>query len=297
MNYPELTAQLKHLYGFGTVQILGRIEGGYWSEVLSLTTDRGSFALRRYHPDYVPQGVQWEHGLMRFLGSTIPQVPVPVEQIDGSTHFVDEGRVAALFPLMSGHHPDSVQAMEEFIIRSARGRAEGPQLVGHNAFESRGEVANRIGQLRAERNYCRVFTSNLIREKRSPVFGPIQGDYYPGNLLIEEGRITAVLDWDECRSDWQCYELARATWEFSRDQSSDSLDRPRVVSFLEGYQDAGGPVPAAEFDLLTPFMRCALLQDLLFGISEATKGRTWEVSYSAYLLRSLENLEATEWAS
>ena len=341
MNHPELTAQLKHLYGFGTVQILGRIEGGYWSEVLSLTTDRGSFALLRYHPGYVPQGVQWEHGLMHFLGSTIPQVPVPVEQIDGSTHFVDKGRVAALFPLMGGHHPDSLEAMEAgaarmmaqlhraglgypersprpgmpslneldwdhnwmwnwdevvaFMSRAVTGWAEGLKLVGANAVESLEELANRIGQIESERSYCQSLTIALVRDGRLLTRGPIHGDYYPGNLLVEGGRITAVLDWDECRPDWQCYELARASWEFFQDQSSYSFDKSWALSFLEEYQEAGGPVPAAEFELLVPFMRCALLQDLLFEISEAIKGKAWEVTYSVSLLRSLENLTTTRW--
>ncbi len=97
---------LEDQYGFGAVQIRERLEGGYWSEVFRVAADGGDYAFRRYHPGAVPAGVPWEHGLTRFLGSTIEQVPVPLRQVDGSTFSVDEGRVVALFPLMRGSRPE-----------------------------------------------------------------------------------------------------------------------------------------------------------------------------------------------
>ena len=177
-----------------------------------------------------------------------------------------------------------------FLDQIARKGLEGMHTSGPDAVESLRELIARRAQITDERTYLRSRITSLAESGRVLVFGPIQGDYYNGNLLAEDDRVTAVLDWDECRPDWQCYELARATWEFCHDEASHTLDGPRALSFVQGYQDANGPVPSREFDLLVLFMRCALFQDLMFEVSEANRGKELTAWYWVWPLRSLESL-------
>ncbi|HEV3049412.1 MAG TPA: phosphotransferase [Longimicrobium sp.] len=160
----------------------------------------------------------------------------------------------------------------------------------------------------ATREELRAFTAALGREgldlprelatfrewiarlagERPLATGLIHGDYYPDNLLEEHGRITGVLDWDECRPEWLVYELARATWEFCSE--GESLGLPRARSFVQAYCEAGGPVPEGEWDLLVPFIRYTRLEDALFALNEALRGGAWDGEHTEYHLCNLRAL-------
>ena len=129
--------------------------------------------------------------------------------------------------------------VQDYLDQISSKKLEGVRTSGPDVVESVREVIARSTQIADERDSLRSQIAALAKSGRELVFGPIQGDYYSGNLLVEDDRITAVLDWDESRSDWQCYELARATWEFCHHKAKHTLDEPRDLSFIQCYQDAG----------------------------------------------------------
>jgi Ser/Thr protein kinase RdoA (MazF antagonist) len=150
------------------------------------------------------------------------------------------------------------------------------------------EISSRRKQISAERIEAQR-TLARIASTRQLITAPIHGDYYPGNLLEVDGSISAVLDWDECRSDWLIYEVARALWEFARNESDGSLQDGLATQFLETYS-ARFDALNNEFDLITSLIRCIRIEEVVFSLGEAVRGEWWDPEYTLYNLIALDNL-------
>ena len=61
----------------------------------------------------------YEHRLLHHLHAHLPQVPAPLPARDGSSYFVDQGRIACLFPWMPGEMADGddVRFMNDVAMR------------------------------------------------------------------------------------------------------------------------------------------------------------------------------------
>jgi Ser/Thr protein kinase RdoA (MazF antagonist) len=152
------------------------------------------------------------------------------------------------------------------------------------------EIVERRPQIEAEWRDMGRWVARLVASGRPLHFAPIHGDYYSRNLLVEGERVTAVLDWDDCQSEWLALELGRAVWEFCKCKRRHTLQLPRASAFLAAYQEAGGPVPQREVDLLVPFMRYTRLMEVLSDLTRAARGQGWDAEYTLHNLLSLENL-------
>jgi Ser/Thr protein kinase RdoA (MazF antagonist) len=135
-----------------------------------------------------------------------------------------------------------------------------------------------------------AWVARLAASGRRLQVAPVHRDYHRRNMLVEEGRVTAVLDWEDCQIDGVVLELGRAVWEFCQCKRRHILLPARARAFLAAYQEAGGPVPETDFDLLLPFIRCTLLIDALTDLGNAEGGGAWDAGYTCHNLRSLENL-------
>lgn len=140
-----------------------------------------------------------------------------------------------------------------------------------------------IAQAREE---LRDWVAGLRDGGRPLLLAPTHCDYWSNNILVQDGQISAVLDWDGCKAEWLFYALGRATWDFCKTRQGHRLDHPKAWRFLQAYCAAGGPVPPAEFDLLVPVMRCICLIEVLLGLQEAE-----EVGLSEHVLDHLLWLE------
>lgn len=162
--------------------------------------------------------------------------------------------------------------------------------IGEKAEDCITEIVARRGQLEQELKIVRSWIERLKNSNRKLLFAPTHGDYYPSNLLTESNRISAVLDWDECRSEWLAYEFGRAVWEFCRDESDGGLISEAANLFVKTYNEAGGVVRDGEYDLLVPFIRSIRVQEILFSLGEAVRGEWWEPEYTLYNFMALDNL-------
>ncbi|MDY6770923.1 MAG: phosphotransferase [Candidatus Nanohaloarchaea archaeon] len=68
--------------------------------------------------------------------------------------------------------------------------------------------------------------------------GIIHLDYRPGNLMWDDGDVTAVLDWDNARAGDQLYDYVNAETSFVENAPEKHQDNVRQ-SFRQGYEDAG----------------------------------------------------------
>ncbi|MEM1256864.1 MAG: phosphotransferase [Cyanobacteria bacterium P01_H01_bin.21] len=137
-----------------------------------------------------------------------------------------------------------------------------------------------------ERERLRDWVATLRDSQRSPLFAPTHCDYWCNNILIKDGQISAVVDWDDCKAEWLFYALGRATWDFSKDKGQHRLNYQKAVRFLQAYQAAGGPVPSTDFTLLIPVMRCVCIIEVLIGLQEAE-----EFGLNKHILHHLLSLE------
>jgi hypothetical protein len=84
---------------------------------------------------------------------------------------------------------------------------------------------------------------------------PIHGDFYRGNVLVDDGEIVAVIDWMDATLEPMEQEVAWSTWEFCRNEAGDGLIEPLAERFMRAYIEAGGPANVrAPFDPI-PWIR------------------------------------------
>jgi Ser/Thr protein kinase RdoA (MazF antagonist) len=126
---------------------------------------------------------------------------------------------------------------------------------------------------------------------RTLLRAPIHGDIYAANLLSEDERITAIIDWDECQFEPLVYELGRVLWEFAKDSRTHVLDEGKRQRFLASYWSAGGPVPPEETDLLVPYICMLRIIESLLYLHNSTTGDFWDARYTLVNLMALERLQ------
>lgn len=91
----------------------------------------------------------------------------------------------------------------------------------------------------------------------------IHGDYHPGNLKFQNGKVTGVFDFDWSKMDSRCVDVGLAVVYFCfawKGASDGDLELDRVGSFLKAYQEAAGyrgvlgPLNSAEVECLPDMM-------------------------------------------
>jgi Ser/Thr protein kinase RdoA (MazF antagonist) len=247
-----------------------------------------------------PESVRWEHALLRFLAEEIEQVIVPLAALDGATLYIDDGRVVSVFPFVGG---------EELRSHEAKFRRELPTLLArlHRRAHAWPMTEQRPGvpSLR-ERDWDRndwwdwslvQKTPPLVRafeELREWVAGAhdlcvcaIHGDFHSGNVLVRDGRIAAVIDWQYARLDWPALELAGAAWDLAWDGRSPTIDAALRDDIIRNYVAAGGPgEPAA----VVPLMRLESLVSALVALTRAARGLSWNREFTRLLIATLDEL-------
>lgn len=89
-------------------------------------------------------------------------------------------------------------------------------------------------------------------DRRHPRRYPLHADAYPGNVLVREGRIVALLDWDEAIIGPPERELAWAAMEWGDGLWADT--REAVHEFVAEYRSAGGPAePLDDVAITQPY--------------------------------------------
>lgn len=154
------------------------------------------------------------------------------------------------------------------------------------------EINHHKKLIREEKELIRKWSLDLVENGPNLLAGPIHGDYYRGNILTtKDGKITALIDWDECCKEWFVYELARSVWEFCIDEKSGHLNRSHAQKFISAYKRAGGPLSESEAPLIIPFIRYVRLIEILFDLQQGLSGESWDPEYLAENLTGLITLK------
>lgn len=167
---------------------------------------------------------------------------------------------------------------------------ETQEPIGQRFWQSCGEwaaaIADRGQQIAQERSYFQRWIADLVLSDHPLTTGLLHDDFHGGNLLVADGEVTALLDWDGCHPDWLLFDLSNALWEFCSDDENHTVSLPDALAFLNVYAAAGGPIPEAEFELILPAIRCRRLIEILTALRGIATGAAWDESPD-YLLHNL----------
>lgn len=100
---------------------------------------------------------------------------------------------------------------------------------------------------------------------------PLHGDFYAGNVLVRDGRIEGLLDWDEAFLGPPERELAWAAWEWSGGLSTADLNA--AESFVYFYSLAGGPAEPIDREAIRQLVRERLRWEAEYVRAAAKAGR------------------------
>jgi Ser/Thr protein kinase RdoA (MazF antagonist) len=215
--------------------------------------------------------VEYELRATEFLAQRGFPTPAPVRATDGSLWGTIDDRPAALFTYAAGAHPtglmDGYFSADLRLGRKAAGLAA--RMHGLTADQSfPGRQTTRLDPLERIQTFLRSPDADLpvlrqatrhltaLQEKVADVYanpaglrqGLVHNDISAVNLLLDQsGDITALIDFDDCMTSFQLYDLGRIaeTWGRTADRHADLT---RIKELIEAY-DATRPLTDREAEL------------------------------------------------
>ncbi|HJV14885.1 MAG TPA: phosphotransferase, partial [Propionibacteriaceae bacterium] len=260
---PDLLSAVSQAYELTAPLRVQRLSGGYANDVFLLDGAQ-PVVLHIKHPPLDLESLSWEHQLQQLLGVQLPEVPAPLPARDGRTFLLHQQRPVWLTPYVSGVPAGLAdrRAVAAGLGRLHSIRIDVPARPGHQrlsdlpippirqmpaAFDSWLPL---IAQARSDA----LEVISHIAKTRSVAVGVTHNDIFPGNVLVENAQLTALLDWEEADIDWLVWDLASSIGPFCS-TSDGALDGSATQDFIDSYRAAGGRVPIEEDDLIIPLMR------------------------------------------
>ncbi len=272
-----------------------QLSGGEESEVWLTISDDGPFVVRINPPRRSLAQLIWTHQLMLSLRPLLPTVIAPLRAIDGSTLFLYDEHPIALFPFVEGHHLDREQPSQRLaaaqILAHLHSAMQTVVAASHHITRHVVQVSHlpRIEDPHFLKDpELDAWNVALMQQPASYTCGPIHGDYYRRNLLVRDGKIAALLDWDDAHTDFLMQEVAWSAWEFCKASSRDNWHPERVRAYLQAYRDAGGPCKEEEYAALMPFIRWRLREEIRYHLAEEAAGQDGAHEYVGEILRAFQ---------
>jgi homoserine kinase type II len=261
---PDELAVILAEYELGEYQDSQGFARGADQTNIHLTTSQGKYAFRYYEKrpeDYV----RFEIDLLHFLGARSYPCPAPIQRRDGSYFGIYSGKpyvlfmfadgehddngdnyrlvapaLATLHNLTSGHMPAYAEARTPYGAAYAQSRAEANAM----SMTDRSEAQERLRWIDAE-----LTTLQLSRDLPK---GVCHCDTNPSNFLYEDGKLSAVLDFDQSSYTWLLYDVAQLIYWWACPNDGDiQLDRSRdLIAQYETVRKLSGDEKRRLFDVL-----------------------------------------------
>jgi homoserine kinase type II len=290
-----LLRAVEERYAIGEITSVRRLHGGYANDVFLLTTSTDQVVVRVKYPPVDLDSIAWEHQLLTVLNAPMPEVPAPLRSRDGTTMFLHDGRPVSMMPYIPGAsaRPENRLAVARTLGRLHSTAVDLPERPNHLRlgdvpFPEIRQFPTALEQWRPRIREARTAAIDLVRQlstTRGLRTGITHNDVFPGNVLIHDGRISALLDWEEADVDWLIWDLACSLWT-SCNHRDEEFDANAATAFLAAYREVVGPVPPEEDDLIIPLIRVKRILEIL----RAPTNRDPRWDYQLANLRAYENL-------
>jgi homoserine kinase type II len=238
--------------------------------------------------------IAWEHALVATIARDVPEVVAPVRARDGSTFFIHDGDAIWLVPYLDGEPAgySDADAAASLLgrLHAVTVSLDVPPRPGPEGLEQlRSLSVDRVPEgwrVRIEPLHRDALALLDELDARELVRGVVHGDMFRGNVLMRDGKVVGLIDFEEAHVAPLVSELANGIWEFTKSKDTHDFDRGAAARFVAAYRDAGGPVPPDEEDLIVPLIRAKRVLELL----RAPADRHVDWDYQAHNLRAAENL-------
>jgi hypothetical protein len=205
------------------------------------SSDDGDRFVQRFPRWRAADDLAWCDSVATAASTTAPACIHGIRSRDGRVAVPTAEGPVMVFPFVEGSHPPGGWIQEqaaELLAAMHRGIASAWSGSGRPtaAIRYQSDDARPTGLL---------VDADLDRWERSVDAAgahlPIHGDFYGGNLIVAQDRVAGVVDW------WDAYlapfeqEVGWATWEFCQNDAGDDLVDDRAETFLQIYNENGGP--------------------------------------------------------
>ena len=287
-----------HHWELPPVESAEPMTGGTNNTLLAIHAGGMSWVLRRYGNLPVDR-VRAEHRLLRHVSALgLPfAVPSPVPARDGRTVVDDRGGALALFRHLPGRplrrdEPGAAALAGRALAQLDAALARLPLSVApvdwraaalgqvHAAVDDVAALADELvsamprhdgpGWLRSTHERADAVAADLARRLPAQL---THGDMAPANLLVEDGRVTAVLDFEIAGADLRAMDLAAGLLQctgWPDDPGSAQLVGPYLRAYLDEL-----PLTPAELDAVPELLRLRALGSVVW------RAGRWRLGQSA----------------
>ncbi len=303
---------------------ISRMAGGELKDVYRVDAEAGSFALRIYTPDVSADDVVSELALMAPFVEQLPEVPATLGTERGDLYAIENGRVAVMTTFVEGDRPDrhNLAHRRAGAEMLARLHSVATSIVAptprpgyparrdldwqHNRWWSWPDIERYLDEHDLE-GLVGTDTAGLHRRligevavlpdaldqlsRRGLPAMPLHNDYWEGNLIVRDDRISGVVDWDECAVDWRAIEVVDAACSFGRGEGGYEFDPPKAREFLELYIEGGGEILGEERRALLPLRKIRLIWETLYELGRACGGYSLDQPYLWGNLTSMDGVD------
>jgi Ser/Thr protein kinase RdoA (MazF antagonist) len=257
---------------FGVDGIAANELGGGWVNENWLVESRKGerFVVRRYDRLHVTRrAVFFEHAIMLHAAQRVPEVRPPLAAADGDTIVFEDGRFFAVLPYVAGRTgdrgaaADAARVLARFHLALAAFRPARPRAarsVGALAwlrdrflrFAAQPHLARKLDWDALVVGVTRALTRVLPHAGRLPL-ATVHGDPHPDNVVVADGRVRALLDFDFAHETERLYDVASGADAFGRAVEGAPLDLAAALGFANAYQ-AEARLTDEEWELVPDLM-------------------------------------------
>ncbi|WP_277213224.1 phosphotransferase enzyme family protein [Isoptericola croceus] len=236
------------------------LEGGEDNGNFRIATAQGDMVLREYRMSGIDK-IRAELRLVAFLGENGYPTPAPLRTASGEL-VVEADRPIAVFPWVPGDVPTEMTAplaeqvgelLAQMHLLTADWTDERIPVIDrlgllHQGLASRPELDGVDDWHDRVRDFLEACGEELKRLDELPS-GPLHHDLHRQNLLVAEGKVTAVLDFDELNRGPLVIDLARVFHYLAVDHPDRRLPRALADAVVAGYEQTRS-LSEAERELL-----------------------------------------------
>ena len=245
----------------------------------------------RIGPDWrdTPE-LEWCYALAAHAARSVPEVPNPRTNTRGHHTIRADGRPVSVWPFVEGVWASSAN-------RSHRDQAAELLARLHRALASVSveqrpvDTSPRLPTPDLDDAELDEWWSDFLATSRP--HQALHGDYYRGNILVDDGRFKGLLDWDNAFVGPPAQEVAWASWEWT--PASDEFDLEYCHEFLAAYVAAGGPAPAVDEKTIAQVVRHRVRWEVAYGRAMRLRGVEHDeddLEYEADLIEAFHELRA-----